>query len=180
MLGGFVGADLDYNQLARGFDFEGGRSAATPPISDGGLFVDTLLNAHLLELETATLGFPSSLDATTVGLRTDTGYRFGSFNGGAFIEPLATLAVLWSDIDGFSRGGNTVSFDDEANVRGRLGVASGHQLSDLGHDHRGAVRHRQPVGQSLAATIRRHWSPPAPPSVSRTISTTCGARSRPE
>ena len=74
------------------------------------------------ELETAPLGFPSLLDATTVGLRTDTGYRFGSFSGGAFIEPLATIAVLWSDIDGFSRGGNTVSFDDEANVKGRLGV----------------------------------------------------------
>ncbi|MGI8853845.1 MAG: autotransporter outer membrane beta-barrel domain-containing protein [Methyloceanibacter sp.] len=77
------------------------------------------------ELETATLGFPSLLDATTVGLRTDTGYRFGSFSGGAFIEPLATIAVLWSDIDGFARGGNTVSFDDEANVRGRLCVRVG-------------------------------------------------------
>jgi outer membrane autotransporter protein len=76
-------------------------------------------------METASLGFPSSLDATTVGLRTDTGYRFGSFNGGAFIEPLATIAVLWSDIDGFTAGGNRVFFDDEANVRGRLGLRAG-------------------------------------------------------
>ena len=118
-------ADLDYNQLARGFDFEGGQVGGYATYLRGGLFVDTLLNAHLLELETATLGFPSSLDATTVGLRTDTGYRFGSFSGGAFIEPLATLSVLWADIDGFSLGGNTVSFDDEANVRGRLGVRVG-------------------------------------------------------
>ncbi|MGH6791417.1 MAG: autotransporter domain-containing protein [Methyloceanibacter sp.] len=125
MLGGFVGADLDYNQLARGFDFEGGQVGGYATYLRGGLFVDTLLNVHLLELETATLGFPSSLDATTVGLRTDTGYRFGSFNGGAFIEPLATLSVTWADIDGFSLGGNTVSFDDEANVRGRLGVRVG-------------------------------------------------------
>jgi hypothetical protein len=31
--------------------------------------------------------------ATTVGVRTDSGYRFGSFNGGAFIEPLAAIAI---------------------------------------------------------------------------------------
>jgi len=68
---------------------------------------------------------PSSLDANTLGLRTDTGYRFGSFNGGAFIEPLATIEVLWSDIDGFINSGNRVSFDDEANVRGRLGLRAG-------------------------------------------------------
>ena len=68
------------------------------------------------------MGFPSSLDANTVGLRTDTGYRFGSFNGGAFLEPLATISVNRADIDGFTIGGNKVSFDDDANVRGRLGV----------------------------------------------------------
>ncbi|MEX2165770.1 MAG: autotransporter domain-containing protein [Methyloceanibacter sp.] len=125
LLGGFVHADLDYDQLARRFSFEGGQIGGYATYLRGGLFVDTLLNAHLLELETKTLGFPDSIDANTVGLRTDTGYRFGSFNGGAFIEPLATLAVLWADIDGFSLGGNTVSFDDEANVRGRLGLRVG-------------------------------------------------------
>jgi len=125
MLGGFVHADLDYDQLARQFDFSGGQVGAYATYLKGGLFVDTLLNVHLYELDTATLGFPSSLDANTVGLRTDTGYRFGSFSGGMFIEPLATIEVTWADIDGFSLGGNTVSFDNDANVRGRLGLRAG-------------------------------------------------------
>jgi hypothetical protein len=56
----------------------------------GGLFVDTLLNMHLLELDTKALVFPNSSNVTDVGLRTDTGYRFGSFHCGAFNEPLAT------------------------------------------------------------------------------------------
>lgn len=90
------------------------------------MFVDTLLNAHLLDIDPdGTPGFPGELDATTVGVRTDTGYRFGSFRGGPFIEPLATLSVLWADIDGFALGGNNVSFDDDANVRGRLGLRVG-------------------------------------------------------
>ncbi|MBM3544337.1 MAG: autotransporter outer membrane beta-barrel domain-containing protein [Alphaproteobacteria bacterium] len=125
VLGGFVGAGLDYDQLARQFDFSGGQIGGYATYLRGGLFVDTLLNAHLLEMDTAALGMPSSLDANTLGLRTDTGYRFGSFNGGAFIEPLATIEVLWSDIDGFINSGNRVSFDDEANVRGRLGLRAG-------------------------------------------------------
>jgi autotransporter-like protein/autochaperone domain-containing protein len=125
-LGGFVHSDLDYDAINRRFSFEGGQVGGYATYLRGGLFVDTLVNVHLMEIDTGrSLGFPSSLDATTVGVRTDSGYRFGSFNGGAFIEPLATIAVDWADIDGFSLGGNKVSFDDDANVRGRLGLRVG-------------------------------------------------------
>jgi outer membrane autotransporter protein len=125
-LGGFVHADLDYDAINRAFDYQGGQVGGYATYLRGGLFVDTLVNVHLMEIDTGrALGFPSSLDATTVGVRTDSGYRFGSFNGGAFIEPLATIAVDWADIDGFSLGGNKVSFDDDANVRGRLGLRVG-------------------------------------------------------
>lgn len=124
-LGGFVGGSLDYNALASYFDFSGGQVGAYATYLNGGLFVDTLLNVHLYEIDTPNLGFPDSLDGTTVGLRTDAGYRLGSFTGGAFLEPLATIEVAWADIDGFSRGGNAVSFADDANVRGRLGARAG-------------------------------------------------------
>ncbi|MGV1013755.1 MAG: autotransporter outer membrane beta-barrel domain-containing protein [Methyloceanibacter sp.] len=125
VLGGFVHADLDYQHLVRSFDFSGGQVGGYATYLRGGLFVDTLLNVHLLELETQTLGFPNSLDVSTVGLRTDTGYRFGSFSGGPFIEPLATLLVTWANIESFALGGNRVSFDDDANLRGRLGLRVG-------------------------------------------------------
>jgi outer membrane autotransporter protein len=124
-LGGFVHADLDYEAIDRAFDFEGGQVGGYATYLRGGLFVDTLLNVQLMEIQTKSFGFPNSLDATTVGLRTDSGYRFGSFSGGTFIEPLATIAVAWADIDGFSLGGDKVSFDDDANVRGRLGLRVG-------------------------------------------------------
>jgi len=125
LLGGFVHGGLNYDNIARQFDFDGGQVGAYATYLNGGLFVDTLFNAHLYSLDTDALGFPSSLDANTLGLRTDAGYRFGSFSGGPFLEPLATLEVTWADIDGFSLGGNTVSFDNDANVRGRLGMRGG-------------------------------------------------------
>ncbi len=124
-LGGFVHSDLDYDAFPRLFSFSGGEIGGYATYLRGGLFVDTLLNVQLMTLETQTLGFPGSLSATTVGVRTDSGYRFGSFRGGPFIEPLATISVDWTDIDGFSLGGNTVSFNREANVQGRLGVRVG-------------------------------------------------------
>jgi len=126
VLGGFVQANLDYDHLVRQFDFNGGQVGAYATYLKGGLFVDTLFNAHLYELNpNATVGFPNSLNASTLGVRTDTGYRFGSFSGGAFLEPLATIEVMWANIDGFSLGGNTVSFNDDPNVRGRLGLRAG-------------------------------------------------------
>ncbi|BAQ16848.1 pertactin-like passenger domain-containing protein [Methyloceanibacter caenitepidi] len=121
VLGGFVGAGLDYDSLGDNFDFSGGQVGAYATYLKGGLFVDTLLNVHLYEIDTPNFGFPDSLNATTVGLRTDAGYRFGSFTGGAFFEPLATIEIAWADIDGFNVGGNKVSFSDDANVRGRIG-----------------------------------------------------------
>ena len=124
-LGGFIHSDLDYDAINRLFSFDGGQVGGYATYLRGGLFVDTLVNVHLMEVETRTLGFPNSLDATTIGVRTDSGYRFGSFNGGAFIEPLATISVNWADINGFTLGGNKVSFDDDPNVRGRLGLRVG-------------------------------------------------------
>lgn len=84
-----------------------------------------MLKAHFLEIETATRGYPESVDSTTWGIRTDAGYRFGSFSRGAFIEPLATIAFAQNELDDFTIDGNLVDFDNETNVRGRLGLRIG-------------------------------------------------------
>jgi hypothetical protein len=98
-----------------------------------------------MQVETRTFGLPNSLDATTVGVRTDSGYRFGSFNGGAFIELLATISVNWADINGFSLGGNRVSFNDDPNVERALRPPSWHLDAGTRHHH-GAVRDRKSLG----------------------------------
>jgi len=61
----------------------------------------------------------------TYGFRTDTGYRFGGFRRGPFFEPLATIAVSWSHVDDFTLDGNAVNFNDDENVRGRVGLRLG-------------------------------------------------------
>jgi hypothetical protein len=126
ILGGVVLGGLDYDKLIRQFNIEGGEAGAYATYLRGGLFVDTLVKADFLEFDTrGAPGLPGSLDATAWGFRTDAGYRFGQFRRGPFIEPLATIAVAWSEIDDFSLGGNSVKFSDEADVRGRLGLRVG-------------------------------------------------------
>ena len=125
ILGGWVHGDVDFDGVNRQFNMSGAQAGAYATYLKGGLFVDTLFKADILKHEQQTVEFPGSLDATSFGVRTDTGYRFGSFRGGAFIEPLATIGVIWSDLEDFTLGGNHVNFDSDPNVRGRLGLRVG-------------------------------------------------------
>ena len=125
VLGGWVHGDVDFDGVNRQFNMSGAQAGAYATYLKGGLFVDTLFKADILKHEQQTVEFPGSLDATSFGVRTDTGYRFGSFRGGAFIEPLATIGVIWSDLEDFTLGGNHVNFDSDPNVRGRLGLRVG-------------------------------------------------------
>ncbi len=125
VLGGWVHGDVDFGGVNRQFDLSGAQAGAYATYLKGGLFVDTLFKADILRHEQQTVEFPSVLDATSLGLRTDTGYRFGSFRRGAFIEPLATIGVVWSNLEDFRVGLNHVDFDSDPNVRGRLGLRVG-------------------------------------------------------
>jgi len=126
VLGGAIFAELDYNALARRFEVDGGEVGAYATYLNGGLYVDNLLKVNFVEFDpSAGSGLPGSLDSTTWGFRTDGGYRFGTVGQGVFIEPQATIAVAWSEIDNFTLAGNRVSFSDETDVRGRLGLRAG-------------------------------------------------------
>ena len=126
VLGGWVQGDLDYDHILRQFDIEGGEAGAYATYLNGGLFVDTLFKSTFLEIDpNNSPGFSGAFDATAWGVRTDTGYRFGGFRGGPFIEPLATLAMVWSDLDDLTFVNNKVTFDEGTNVRGRLGLRVG-------------------------------------------------------
>jgi hypothetical protein len=125
LLGGWVHADLDFDGVNRFFDMSGVEAGAYATYLKGGLFVDTLLKADILNHEQEIVGFPGSLDVRGYGVRTDAGYRFGSFRGGPFIEPLATLGVIWTDFQDFATGDNKVNFDSDPNLRGRIGLRAG-------------------------------------------------------
>jgi outer membrane autotransporter protein len=120
--GGYVSADLDYRGIGRSFDVKGGQAGVAATYLNGGLFVDALFNAQFLKYDTNATGY-DDLDANNYGFRVDTGYRMDA--GSFFLEPMATLAYVRSDLDGYAGDGNDVSFDDGHNLRGRLAVRAG-------------------------------------------------------
>jgi autotransporter family porin len=129
VLGGFVVSELDYNSLIlnRGFQIQGGQMGGYATYIRGGLFVDTLVKDDILNIDSdVSYGTPGSLSANNIGVRTDTGYRFGALAGeGFFAEPLGTIAWVNSQIDDYTLGANRVNFDDGNSVRGRLGLRLG-------------------------------------------------------
>ncbi len=126
VLGGFVTSELDDDRLASSFDLDGSQAGAYVTYLNGGLFIDTLFKADILEVDPENeLGFLGSLDARNFGVRLDSGYRFGGFGAGLYFEPLATISVVDSKIDNFTQGGNKVDFDDGTSVQGRLGLRVG-------------------------------------------------------
>jgi outer membrane autotransporter protein len=125
LLGGAVFGELTYDQLARQFDIDGGEVGGYLTYLNGGLYIDNLLKATFTEFDgSANSGIPG-LDSTVWGFRSDGGYRFGAPRQGAFFEPQATIAAAWTDLDNFTLAGNSVTFGDETDVRGRLGLRVG-------------------------------------------------------
>lgn len=126
VLGGAVEARLDYDALSRSYDFSNLEVGAYATYLRGGFFVDTLFKAFFGTLEPdGLIEFSETLDTQTYGLRFDSGYRFGGVRNGPFLEPLGTIAVSWTHIDDFSNRGNSVDFDDDEEVRGRVGLRAG-------------------------------------------------------
>ncbi|WP_069094469.1 autotransporter outer membrane beta-barrel domain-containing protein [Methyloligella halotolerans] len=126
LLGGVNLGELDYHAINREFDLKGGEFGAYATYLKGNLFVDTLLKGQYLSYDAnGARGFPDSFDSISWGGRTDAGYRFGGYSRGLFVEPLATLALAWTDLEDLSNGGNTVDFKDNESVRGRLGLRVG-------------------------------------------------------
>lgn len=127
LTGGAIVANLDYNNVGREFDITGGQAGAYVTYLNRNLFIDALVKADFLDIDDKSGPLPGSVDARTVGIRVDGGYRFQA--PGMFVEPLATLAATWSDIASFTQAENDVEFGDDVNVRGRLGLRIGTTLT---------------------------------------------------
>ncbi|XSG81682.1 MAG: autotransporter outer membrane beta-barrel domain-containing protein [Methyloligella sp. ZOD6] len=126
LLGGVSLGQLEYDVILREFDLKGGEFGAYATYLKGNLFIDTLVKGQYLSYDAnGARGFPDSFDSISWGGRTDAGYRFGGYSSGLFLEPLATIAVAWTDLENISNGGNHVTFKDNESIRGRLGLRIG-------------------------------------------------------
>jgi outer membrane autotransporter protein len=101
VLAGYVSSSQDLNASDTEIDYEGGSLGAYASFLAGGFFASLLGKADFLGVDYSPAGGPEdSTSGTNLGLRADAGYRFGL--GAAYLEPVASLAAVWTEIDDFA------------------------------------------------------------------------------
>ncbi len=123
--GGYAGSYLDFNDNGGSIDFTGFNVGASVGYSQGGMFVNGLIKADILQGDTtfAGVGQRAEFDAQAYGATLEGGYRFGGST--FFIEPVASLSYVRTELDDFDVMASTISFDDNDSLRGKLGLRGG-------------------------------------------------------
>ncbi len=123
VLGGYVTskANFDNGDSVR---FSGPQVGVYASWVKGGLYVDGLVKGDFLNADYNVAGVDAGTDATTIGVRVESGYRFMTSTG-MFIEPNASLAYANTKIDDVNLSGTQVNFDNGDGLEGKLGARFG-------------------------------------------------------
>ena len=102
------------------------------PSSANGFFAEVLGKAdfYSVDYEAAGVGDPEDTSfGRNLGLRADAGYRFGM--GSAYLEPVASLAVVWTEIDDFALYNSTAEPGSNDQVQLGGGARLGWETANL-------------------------------------------------
>jgi autotransporter family porin len=103
-LGGYFSSNQELNSSDTEIDYEGGSLGAYATYLNGGFFAGVLGKADFYTVDYDAAGPGDNSDTASgqnLGLRADAGYRFG-LGGSMYLEPVASLAAVWTDIDDFA------------------------------------------------------------------------------
>jgi len=134
VFGGYVGSNLDFDSYGAAADYSGGVIGAYAAFTSGGFYADAEVKADLLDVTyTAPIspGFEVSGASTSVGILANTGYRM-ELGDSAFFEPIASVAFVSTQLDGFDAGGASVEFSNGASLQGGIGARAGVTLGTPG------------------------------------------------
>ena len=123
LMAGYVTSTLDFTATGDSWNYKGGTVGAYATYLNGGFYLDGLLKADFLNVDINDNHGNASTNATNIGVRLDTGYRFAT--GWGFIEPQASLQWVHTQMDSLSLFGGDVSFDNGSSGRARIGVRVG-------------------------------------------------------
>ncbi len=123
--GGFAGSYLDFKDGGGSIDFTGFNVGGSVGYTQGGLFVNGLIKADFLQGDTsfANVAQRAEFDAQAYGASLEGGYRFGG--SAFFIEPVASLTYVRTELDDFDVMASTISYDDNDSLRGKIGLRGG-------------------------------------------------------
>jgi len=134
VFGGYVGSNLDFDSYGAAAEYTGGIIGAYAAFTSGGFYADAEVKADLLNVTYSapiSPGFEVSGASTSIGILANTGYRM-ELGDSAFFEPIASVAYVSTQLDGFDAGGASVEFSDGTSLQGGVGARAGMTLGTPG------------------------------------------------
>ncbi|MEP9354699.1 autotransporter outer membrane beta-barrel domain-containing protein [Xanthobacter sp. KR7-65] len=137
VLGGYVGSDLSFDSSPTSATYSGGTVGVYATYLTGNWYFDALFKADFLSMDydapsLAGVGyFGQSTDARNLGFALDTGYRFYTWGATGFVDALATLSYVNTNISDLALVPSTiVDFGNNDSLRGAIGARVGGQVYD--------------------------------------------------
>lgn len=131
LTGGYVNSVLKFAGTADRVKFDVANAGVYASYSSGNLFFNALgkYDHYWATASTPSAGFQQDFSGNVYGARAELGLRFGSDS--FFIEPAASISYVKTDTNDLTPPGTSITFADEAGLRGRLGGRIGSQF-DIG------------------------------------------------
>ncbi|WP_188079589.1 hypothetical protein [Xanthobacter oligotrophicus] len=132
VLGGYVASDLSFSGSPSTADYTGGTVGVYATYINNNWFLDALFKADFLSMDyqaPTLVGagyYGQSPDARNYGFVVDTGYRFYKWGATGFVDGLATLSYVNTNISNLAIGtGTLVDFGNNDSLRGAIGARVG-------------------------------------------------------
>ncbi|MFG1351617.1 hypothetical protein [Xanthobacter autotrophicus] len=137
VLGGYVTSDLSFDSSPTSANYSGGTVGVYATYINNNWFLDALFKADLLSMDydaPTLVGsgyFGQSTDANNLGFVVDTGYRFYKWGTSGFVDGLATLSYVNTNISNLTLvPGTLVDFGNNDSLRGSIGARVGANAYD--------------------------------------------------
>ncbi|MDI4654924.1 hypothetical protein [Xanthobacter autotrophicus] len=137
VLGGYLTSDLSFDSSQTSANYSGGTVGVYATYINNNWFLDALFKADFLSMDydaPTLVGsgyFGQSTDAKNLGFVVDTGYRFYKWGASGFVDGLATLSYVNTNISNLTLvPGTLVDFGNNDSLRGSIGARVGANAYD--------------------------------------------------
>jgi len=128
---GFGRSDTQFEASPSTVELDSLNLGAYAQFASGNFYANILAKVDWVDLETNPgAGLAAQFDAMSYGVRGVAGFRFDF--GRFFAEPSVSLSWVTSDLDDYTSGGATVTFDNATSVQGTAGLRVGGAFATSG------------------------------------------------
>jgi trimeric autotransporter adhesin len=123
--GGYVNSEMKFNNVSDRTKFDVFNAGAYAGVNSGSLFANVLAKYDWIKADSnSVIGqYAADFDGNSYGAKGEIGFRLGSDR--FFVEPVASIAYVRTDLDDLNVQSSTIEFLDDEGLRGKLGARLG-------------------------------------------------------